>query len=1172
MAAPCPFCALPQNRIVHATELVLAIRDAYPVTPGHTLVVPRRHIASYFEASPTEAAALWEAVAAVKAELDRTLRPAPDGYNVGFNVGETAGQTVAHAHIHVIPRYRGDVPNPRGGVRWVIPSKADYVASHAHPLVALADGREHSMLPWLERDLSTARTVDIAVAFVFGRGVDALYPYLEECLERGGRLRLITGDYRNATEPDALRRLLDLGTNGGDAQFRVFGSERVGRSFHPKAYLVSGSRDAAAVAYVGSSNLSKEAFTQGIEWNLRVEEPGGVQQAHAAFEELFVDPATRALDHAWIDAYEKRRAKAPKAHDYDFPEEPLPPPPEPHEILKEALAALADTRVDGNTAGLVVMATGIGKTWLSACDSLSFKRVLFVAHREEILTQARNAYRRFRPATDRLGFFIGDKKDRDADVLFASIQTLSRSANLRAFDPRHFDYVVVDEFHHACARTYRDLIAYFEPKFLLGLTATPDRTDGGDLLALCDGNLVYECHLADGIRRGRLCPFAYHGVPDLVDYENIPWRSRKFDEKALAEAVETRARADNALEQWRKHKGSRTLGFCVSQTHADFMKAHFAAAGVRVASVHSGPSSDPRVESLERLERGELDVIFAVDMFNEGVDVRAIDTVLMLRPTESRILWLQQIGRGLRKTDEQKTLSVIDYIGNHRVFLEKPAALLGALGVICRTHAEVVAKIASNDIELPPGCSVTYELEAKSILEKLAPPRRSQDALPAWYEEFRGREGVRPTALEAFEAGYNPRTVGKTHGSWLHFVEAMGDLDDAHSTVLRRNAGLLVEVESTPMTRSYKMVVLEAMLWLDAFGSGATVSDLAQAFARVARRSLPLRTDVSVELDDPAAVESLVRKNPIAAWLGRRDKLDRPFFTLVDDRFAPGPAVDLRDVDVLCDLLGEIVEWRLARYVADHRSGVRLKLLRSGGKPILKIDRVKHQLPEGWADVLVDGETHEANFVKHYVNVLRRKGGGENVMTDVMTRWFGGDAGKPGTGFAVSHQTAADGTIEWKPVKGGAKAREGTQIRDPNGVLIDARFSVEPFEGATTVVYMSRGGSGDKALNRDYNDGLEIVLERLRSAGATLTRIAVDSNEAQRIPLDERTLDLSPWPCPLPLATVEDVHALRKRIGSAASRVASTARRGGNPNKRLRLWVETTLDLAALARTIREPR
>ena len=309
----------------------------------------------------------------------------------------------------------------------------------------------------------------------------------------------------------------------------------------------------------------------------------------------------------------------------------------PHAIQQEALKALVATRQEGFSAGLVVLATGLGKTWLSAFDSdrSEFGRVLFVAHREEILNQAIDNFRRVRPNAS-IGRMISAQRETNADLLFASVQTLGRTEHLNGFAATAFDYIIIDEFHHAAAATYRRIIDYLQPKFLLGLTATPERMDGGDLLTLCQENVVFEASVPDGVSAGLLCAFQYFGVPDVVDYANIPWRNARFDPTELTAAVATEARAQNALEQYRKHGAERCIAFCCSQRHANFMADFFSKRGVRAVAVHAGGESAPRSTSLQHLESGELDVIFSVDIFNEGVDVPNIDTILMLRPTNLR--------------------------------------------------------------------------------------------------------------------------------------------------------------------------------------------------------------------------------------------------------------------------------------------------------------------------------------------------------------------------------------------------------------------------------------------------------------------------------------------------------------------------------------------------------
>jgi diadenosine tetraphosphate (Ap4A) HIT family hydrolase/HKD family nuclease len=397
---PCPFCRPDPNRVFHEGKLVIALWDNYPVAPGHVLLIPKRHVATWFDATSDERSDLISAI-----DIARNVilsRYQPDGFNLGVNIGEAAGQTVFHLHVHVIPRYRGDVEDPTGGVRHVIPTKANYLKGtrrdaalraqgdllamsyeafalpHTEPLVR---GDDDPLLPHLMVHLDRSERVDMAVAFVLESGVELLEEHLRDLLDRGARIRLLTGDYLGITDPQALLRLLDLreGTSG-ELDLRVF--ETQGVSFHPKAYIFHFSMPPdSGVAYVGSSNLSAEALGQGIEWNYRVipaENRDGFQAVFKAFESLFRHPKTRPVDIDWIQVYSStRRPLLTPTPAEILPEKPK-PPPEPHRIQNEALKALELSRAEGNEAGLVVMATGLGKTWLAAFDSLQFgaRRVL----------------------------------------------------------------------------------------------------------------------------------------------------------------------------------------------------------------------------------------------------------------------------------------------------------------------------------------------------------------------------------------------------------------------------------------------------------------------------------------------------------------------------------------------------------------------------------------------------------------------------------------------------------------------------------------------------------------------------------------------------------------------------------------------------------------------------
>lgn len=1025
----CPFCNTDASRVFHAGDLVLGVWEDFPVSPGHALLITKRHVASFFDTTPAERAELIEATLRVREEIvARHASSPPNAFNLAVNVGGAAGQAILHFHLHVIPRYVGEGERaPYGDFDSLPAFGVNDESSEAYGEAALLGDTPHRahlvrgdtdpLLPHLLSHFAWARRVDLAVAFILESGVRKIEQYLGEFVDRGGRARILTGDYLGVTEPEALLHLLDLRVRAPEQlDLRVF--ETAGQSFHPKAYIFHATSD-DGIAYVGSSNLSATALTQGLEWNLRVvtaRDRDAFREISVAFDALLASPRVRRVDAAWIDAYRARRPSVASAPVDIEREAPL-QPPDPHEIQREALTALEASRAAGNGAGLVVMATGLGKTWLAAFDSAGdkFRRVLFVAHREEILRQAMDTFRRIRPGSH-LGLYTGQEKVPHADVLFASVQTLGQRRHLDDFDPRSFDYIVVDEFHHAAAATYRRILDHFDPRFVLGLTATPERTDGGDLLALCQENLVYRCDLSRAIELGLLCPFHYFGVPDEVDYTNIPWRNTRFDEVALTAAVATRSRAQNALEQWRRRGGSRTLAFCCSQSHADFMTDFFRTAGIKAVSVHSGASSAPRADSLEKLERGELQVVFAVDMFNEGVDLPHVDTVLMLRPTESRVLWLQQFGRGLRLADGKPHLTVVDYIGNHRTFLLKPQTLF-SLGASHVELAHALEQVQAGTASLPPGCEVTYELGAIEILSSLLRIPKDDDALRAYYLDFRERHGARPTALETYHDGYALRATRPTYGSWLGFVASMGDLKTEQSTALENARTFLSQLEATPMTKSFKMLVLLAMLNEDSFPGEISLDRLCEAVARLVRRSAQLRADVGPRLDQPQELRQLLIENPIEAWTGGRGTGGEVYFELSGERFRTTMQVLASTRAALQELTREVADWRLAEYLdrsTSHTGAVGrivCKVSHANGRPILFLpDReVQFEIPSGTVDVTIDGKLHEADFVKIAVNVVREKGKPDNVLPAIIRGWFGSDAGRPGTAFQVAFEPEESG-------------------------------------------------------------------------------------------------------------------------------------------------------------------
>ncbi|MEF8727895.1 MAG: DUF3427 domain-containing protein [Accumulibacter sp.] len=870
---------------------------------------------------------------ATLAQLWRALRPGGCLY-LSFKLGcgerEHEGRHFTDADDEMLKVWFDQVPDVASVESWITadrrPGREDrwingLVCRAEAPVGKLITGGDDPFLPHLLKSIGRASEIDIAVAFVKTTGLRLLMPDLlvalwpaEDSQQTPCCVRILTSDYLDVTDPEALRLLMLLQEQGADT--RVF--EVGDASFHLKAYLFASAADggiAEGTAFVGSSNISRQALTDGLEWNYRVSYPGddGFLEARRKFEELFAHRRSLPLTAAWVERYEQRRVPLPRAIAPGSNEQE--PPPIPTEIQERALVALANTRAEGFGRGLVVLATGLGKTWLAAfdVDRTRARRVLFVAHRQEILSQAAQTFLRIRPSS-RIGFYTGLGRDVDADVLCASIQTLGRAVHLERFNPRHFDYLVVDEFHHAEAPTYRRLLAHFRPIFLLGLTATPDRTDQSDILSLCDDNLVFTCGLFEGIEAGRLAPFHYYGIlDDSVDYQELPWRNGRFDPEQLAHKLATLARARHVQREWRARAQQRTLAFCVSTRHADYMAEQFRRAGVAAAAVYAG-SQMGRAEALERLRAGRLQVIFSVDLFNEGVDLPSIDTVMMLRPTESKILFLQQLGRGLRRDDGKSHLVVLDFIGNHQAFLQKPQALFGA-GSTYRALAAFARDVESGRLQLPEGCYVNYDLRIIEFLKSLDSNGPVKD-----YEALRLSLGRRPTLAEYYRAGSSMQEMRRQYGSWFELVEAMSDLEVGQAVVLHAQLALLREIETTAMTKSFKMVTLQALLELDGLRDPPPLPQLTERSWQILNRRHQFLADLPEALRTlpdgrSAEWQRYWRGNPINAWIGGNlAERAAAQFKLEGDRFRLLAEVSAEQVADAEAMLQELVDYRLAAY------------------------------------------------------------------------------------------------------------------------------------------------------------------------------------------------------------------------------------------------------------------
>jgi hypothetical protein len=602
--------------------------------------------------------------------------------------------------------------------------------------------------------------------------------------------------------------------------------------------------------------------------------------------------------------------------------------------------------------------------------------------------------------------------------------------------------------------------------------------DGADLLALCADNLVFECNLVEGIRRNELVAFQYQGLKDLVDFAPIPWRNGKFDPEALATAIETNERAEQSLEAWREHGQGPTLGFCVSITHARFMAGYFADAGVRAVAVHSGVSSAPRQASVDGLRSGEVEVIFTVDLFNEGLDVPEIETVLMLRPTESPVIFLQQLGRGLRKAEDKDCLRVVDFIGNHRSFLNKPRTLLTLGGRSVVTQKDVLDAARLGEFDLPEGCSVDYELEAVDLMASLVRARSSRsDVLADYCREFFDDYGYRPSALQAFRAQLNPRSTTRQHGSWFGFLKDLGILTREEVDVVEQCGNTLGAFVREEASKSYKLVTISALLEKGQLRHTVNVGDLCRWSRPIVIGDPRLINDVgneeigNVREASDVAWARYWTKWPIRHLAGTKQGA---LFQFNGETFAPTFAVPEPLGSTFDAMVTEIIEWRLAEYllrpsVVGQGSGgeIRCRVSHSGGSPIIRIDRAKYpHLPTEPTEVRVDGEVLTFNFVKIAVNVARREGEAGNALHPLLRSWFGPSAGWPGTRHEVIfEETTAGWAI--RPPEAPADAGNVIPLFPTYEVACGAAEATEPLQQGS-VIEIKPGGTISVDPERDF--------------------------------------------------------------------------------------------------------
>lgn len=573
----------------------------------------------------------------------------------------------------------------------------------------------------VNRELASTDEVDLICAFVKWTGLRIVERSLSELISRGGRIRVLTTAYMGATDRRAVDALAALG-----ADVKVSYDVRTTR-LHAKAWLFR-RRSGADTAYVGSSNLSKSALVDGLEWNVRLssmEQPHVIEAFKAAFDDYWEDAGFEMYDPG-RDRDRLDLTLAAERGERGSYEESLSLHLTPYPYQAEVLEQLEAERVlHGRWRNLVVMATGTGKTVVSALDYERLRRagqvssLLFVAHREELLRQSRSTFRAALRDGSFGETFVGGEVPSDWHHVFASVQSLSRTDRLEALSADSFDMIVVDEFHHAEAETYSRLLDYFNPRVLLGLTATPERTDGQDVTHWFGGRIAVELRLWEALERGLLAPFQYFGIHDDVDISHVPWRRGSGYELAELSKVYTghdaRARmAGQALQDKVRDLGSiRALGFCVTIDHAEFMAKRFNEFGISSTAISARSPREARLDALRQLRDREINVLFAVDLFNEGIDLPEIDTVLFLRPTESATVFLQQLGRGLRLAEDKDCLTVLDFVGNQNARFRFDLRYRALTGV---SRRELARQVEAGFPYLPAGCHIDLDREVSRLV------------------------------------------------------------------------------------------------------------------------------------------------------------------------------------------------------------------------------------------------------------------------------------------------------------------------------------------------------------------------------------------------------------------------------------------------------------------------